>query len=70
MKFQDSRNYRVSSRKAEALLGFKALVSIDAGIEELKELLDQGRLKDVDNPRYTNQAFLSSFKTHLVGHER
>lgn len=70
MQFQDSRNYRVSSRKAENRLGFKAVVSIDTGIEELKTLLDQGRLKDVDNPRYTNQAFLSTFKTHLVGHGR
>jgi nucleoside-diphosphate-sugar epimerase len=65
MKFQDSRNYRVSSDKAERVLGFKASVSIDTGIEELKELLVTGRIRDVDNPRYTNQTFLSTFKTHL-----
>jgi nucleoside-diphosphate-sugar epimerase len=65
MKFQDSRNYRVSSDKAEKILGFKPALSIDSGIEELKELLVTGRVRDVDNPRYTNQAFLSTFKTHL-----
>ena len=66
MKFQDTRNYRVSSEKAQKTLGFKAVHSIDEGIEEVKELLDSSRLKDVDAPRYTNQAFLSMFNTHKV----
>ena len=65
MPFQDTRNYRVSSDKAQKVLGFKALSSIDDGIEEIKVLLDTGRLKDVDNPRYTNQGFLSLHNTHL-----
>lgn len=65
MPFQDTRNYRVSSDKAQSVLGFKAVSSIDDGIEEIKELLETGRLKDVDNPRYTNQGFLSLHNTHL-----
>ena len=32
---------------------------------EVKTLLDTGRLKDVDNPRYTNQGFLALHNTHL-----
>jgi nucleoside-diphosphate-sugar epimerase len=64
MLFQDARNYRVSSDKARNLLAFKAVRSIDEGIEEIKELLTTGRLRDVDNPRYTNQTFLSMFNTH------
>jgi nucleoside-diphosphate-sugar epimerase len=64
MKFQDARNYRVSSEKAQKVLGFKAPRSIDEGIDEIKGLLDSHRLKDVDNPRYTNQTFLSMFNTH------
>jgi nucleoside-diphosphate-sugar epimerase len=64
MSFQDARNYRVTSEKAQSLLAFKAPRSIDEGIEEIKELLDSRRLKDVDNPRYTNQSFLSAFNTH------
>jgi len=65
MKFQDARNYRVSSDKAQQILGFKAVHSIDDGIEEVKSLLDSSRLRDIDNPRYTNQTFLTMFNTHL-----
>lgn len=64
--FQDTRNYRVSSDKAIRELGFKADRSIDQGIEEVKALLDAGRIRDLDNPRYTNQAFLTTFNTHLA----
>jgi len=65
VEFQDSRNYRVSSTKAEEELGFKAERTIDQGIEEVKEILDSHRLRDVENPRYTNQAFLTMFNTHM-----
>jgi nucleoside-diphosphate-sugar epimerase len=65
MKFQDARNYRVSSDKAQKILGFRAVHSIDDGIEEVKGLLDSSRLRDIDNPRYTNQTFLNMFNTHL-----
>lgn len=65
-QFQDTRNYRVSSKKAEDLLGFRAKCSIDDGIEEIKELVVSHRLKDVENPRYTNQKFLSLYNTHLL----
>jgi len=64
MKFQDARNYRVSSKKAQEILGFRAVHAIDEGIEEIKELLGSCRLRDVDNPRYTNQVYLSMFNTH------
>lgn len=67
MKFQDARNYRVSGTKSQEILGFKSIYSIDDGIEEVKELLNSRRLKDVDNPRYTNQTYLSMFNTHKIG---
>lgn len=66
-KFEDTRNYRVSSEKAHVMLGFKPVHSIDEGIEEIKSLLVSRRLKDVDNPRYTNQKFLSMYNTHIGG---
>ena len=66
-KFQDTRNYRVNSDRAAQVLGFRPSCSIDDGIEEIKALLEEGRLRDLDNPRYTNQAYLSQFKTHLGG---
>ena len=67
MHFQDARNYRVNSDKARHVLGFKPVCSIDDVIEEVKDLLITGRLKNVDNPRYTNQQFLSMFSTHKLG---
>ncbi len=66
-KFEDTRNYRVSSDKAKNTLGFNPAYSIDTGIEEIKALLEQGRLRDPENPRYTNQKFLSMSNTHLQG---
>ena len=66
-KFEDTRNYRVSSDKAKTVLGFEPVYSIDKGIEEIKSLVESRRLKDVDNPRYTNQTFLSMYNTHIRG---
>jgi nucleoside-diphosphate-sugar epimerase len=66
IKFQDARNYRVSSEKAQRVTGFKAVHSIDEGIEGIRELLDANRIRDVANPRYVNQTFLSMFKTHTA----
>jgi nucleoside-diphosphate-sugar epimerase len=65
IKFQDARNYRVSSDKARNILGWTPQWSIDDGIEEIKELIMNRRLKDVQNPRYTNQLFLSKFVDNL-----
>lgn len=62
--FQDSRNYRVNGRKAADILSFKPATSIDDGIQEIKELLDSNRLRDIANPRYTNQMYLKMFNTH------
>jgi len=64
-KFEDTRNYRVSSDKAKNTLGFNPVYSIDDGIEQIKALLEQGRLRDTENPRYTNQKFLSMSNNHL-----
>jgi nucleoside-diphosphate-sugar epimerase len=64
MRFQDRRNYRVSSNKAIQVFGFKTDYSIDDGIEQVKDLMSSCRLKNIDNPRYTNQKFLSMFNTH------
>ena len=64
--FQDTRNYRVSSERAVSMLGFRPSHSIDSGIEEVKELVERFRLRDLKNPRYANQSFLSHFNTHVL----
>jgi nucleoside-diphosphate-sugar epimerase len=58
MPFQDTRNYRVSSRKAAETFGFKSAHSIDEGIEEVKQLVETHRIKDLEDVRYSNQKFL------------
>jgi nucleoside-diphosphate-sugar epimerase len=69
--YEDARNYRVSTEKAETLLGITPQLSVDQAIEEIMALADSGRLKDVDNPRYSNKGFLFLHQTHLEpGHER
>ncbi len=65
IKFEDLRDYRVSSEKAERLLGFKPRYSVDDGITEIKALVEQGRLRDPGNPRHVNHRFLSEHRTHL-----
>lgn len=67
MKFQDTRNYRANSQKAEKLLHFQAKLTAEDGIQEVKALLEEHRILDIDNPRFTNQIYLSTFKTHLIG---
>lgn len=63
--FEDTRNYRVDGTKSRSLLGFRPARSIDDGIEEVRALVEGNRLKDVRNPRHTNQRFLSANAHHL-----
>jgi nucleoside-diphosphate-sugar epimerase len=56
--FEDSRNYRVSSKKAESV-GFERKHEVLDGVMELKELFEEGRIKDMNNKRYSNEGFLN-----------
>ena len=56
--FEDSRNYKASSQKAQEVLGFSPETSVRQGIREVKELLQEGRVKQINNPRYSNESFL------------
>jgi nucleoside-diphosphate-sugar epimerase len=58
MKFEDSRNYMVSSDKAVQTFGFKPRYTIDDGIREIKTLVEQGRIRDLTSPRFSNTDFL------------
>jgi nucleoside-diphosphate-sugar epimerase len=63
--FQDKRNYRVSSDKAKKELGFNPTLTVDDAIEELKELLKNGRIKDSFLKRFSNYLYLRPL---LEGH--
>ena len=58
IKFQDSRNYMVSSDRARSTFDFHPEYSVDDGIREIKSLVEQGRIRDISSPRYSNTDFL------------
>ena len=61
LPFQDTRNYQVSSEKLKVATGFEALIEIDQGINEVYDLISTNRIKDINDPRYSNQSFLQTF---------
>lgn len=61
LPFQDARNYQVSSEKLYNLTNFKASIGLKQGINEVYELIDSNRIKDINDPRYSNQSFLQTF---------
>ena len=65
IKFQDARNYKVSNQKASKELSFKAVYDLKYGILELKKLLTEKRIKNFNDPRYTNQKYLEIFKKKI-----
>ncbi len=72
LSHQDARNYRVSSDKARAAFQFAPQISVDDGIKEIKDLIQQGRIRDVNTARYSNADFLRPILTpesSPLGHE-
>jgi nucleoside-diphosphate-sugar epimerase len=61
MKFQDARNYQVSSQKLFNSTGFKAEVDLKSGIQEVFDLISNNRIKDVNHIRYSNQNYLKKY---------
>ena len=54
MRFEDLRNYRVSSRRAEEVLGVRPSLTVDDGIREVLELVREGRIRDLSTSRFSN----------------
>jgi len=61
LQFQDARNYQVSSDKLKDATGFQATVDLTQGINEMYELISSNRIKDINDPRYSNQNFLQKY---------
>ena len=61
IKFQDARNYQVSSEKLLSETGFKAEIDLNTGINEIYDLIANNRIKNVNHKRYSNQNFLEEF---------
>lgn len=59
IKFEDLRNYKVSADKFRAL-GWQPKRELEDGIREMYELLKAGRIKNPDNPVYSNEKFIKN----------
>ena len=53
-------NYRMNSDKAKNILGFQPSYSLDDGINQMKKLIESGRIDDFQNPCYNNEKFLKA----------
>jgi len=56
--FEDARNYRVNSDRVREVMDWMPTHTIDCGIDQIRQLLAEGRLSDVRNQRYSNEAYL------------
>jgi len=65
IKFQDARNYRVNGEKLKKDFNFVPKYSVEDGISEIKKIINEKRIKDMNDPRYTNQKYLEIFKSSL-----
>jgi len=65
IKFQDARNYRINGDKLKKDFKFRPKYSVEDGIDEIKQLILEKRIKDINDPRYTNQKYLEIFKSSL-----
>ena len=54
--YRGVRSYRVSTRKIERVLDFKAVVSVEDAVRDLVEQIRQRRLDNLNDPRTTTSA--------------
>ncbi len=63
--FQDNRTYMVNKDKSLKYLNFEAKITPQDGVEEVKKLLINKRIKDFNDLRYHNQKYLEYFKNKI-----
>ena len=59
--FQDTRNYRTSFRRARERLGFEPRWSMEHAIDQVAELIDAGRVKDLSLAQFSNMDALRPY---------
>ena len=65
IKFQDARNYQANGEKLRKDFKFRPKYSVEDGVTEIKSLILEKRITDINDPRYTNQKYLELFKSKL-----
>jgi len=60
IQFEDLRNYRVESRKAEKDFKFKPSVNLETEIKKLTKLFQEGRIQNVNEDIYYNTNYVKA----------
>ena len=67
MKFEDQRNYQVSTEKAEKAFIFRPKVSVEEEVHRMLDLLRSHRIKNPLDPRYYNTHFVRATLDEIRG---
>lgn len=59
-KFEDLRNYRVSTEKVEQAFSFRPQISVVEEVHRMKKVICENRIKNPSNPMYYNAKFIKS----------
>jgi len=65
IKFQDARNYQADGAKLRKDFQFRPIYKVEDGVTEIKNLILEKRITNINDPRYTNQKYLELFKSKL-----
>ncbi len=65
IKFQDARNYQADGTKLRKDFKFRPIYKVEDGVSEIKKLILENRITNINDPRYTNQKYLELFKSKL-----
>lgn len=57
-KFEDLRNYHVTSNKLFSVVDWKPEITVESTVEELKDLFTSGRIRNVNNSVYSNEKYI------------
>lgn len=65
IQFEDARNYRVETAKAENHFIFKPSVSIESEIFKIRDLLSSRRIKNPNDPTYYNTHYVKNILNNI-----
>ena len=62
MNFQDARNYKVYTSKADNYFNFKAKTTVEEEVLRMKKIFEENRIKNTDLELYNNGFYLQKLK--------
>ena len=58
-KFEDNRNYKVTTEKAKTMLNFKPELKLENGVDEVAHIINSGRIKNLLGEKYNNALMIN-----------